>query len=99
MKNQVKSFYCFKGSWFDIFDKLAGIIKPKDCQRFSIWESLTSQGNHLLIVYGTEVPADYQQNFDLERITEPDFQAHFKIKIKDHRIHGYNEFGKIKNRA
>jgi hypothetical protein len=96
MNDQMKSFYAFKGSWFEIFDKLVGIIQPKNFQRFSIWESLTGHSNHLLIVYGTEIPFEYQQNFDLEKITEPDFHTNFRHKIKEHRIHGYNEFNKAK---
>lgn len=88
----MKTFYSFRGSWFEIFDKLVGIIQPKDCQRFAVWESKKRNEGHLLIVYGTSLSSDWQNRHDIKEITEPDFQSNFKSKMSDHRIHGYNEY-------
>jgi hypothetical protein len=89
----MKSFYSFQGSWFDILDKLIGIIKPSNVQRFTIWESKKNE-KHLLIVYGTQLSHDWQERYDVKGVTEPEFQIKFKPKMKEHIIHGYNEFNK-----
>ena len=89
----MKSFYAFKGSWFEILDKLVGVIQPRNCERFSIWES-TNKNQHLLIVYGIHLSPEWQRKYNVQTITEPDFNLQLKAKMKDHRIHGYNEFEK-----
>ncbi len=88
----MKSFYLFEGSWFDVFDKLAGMIQPNHGQRFSIWESKIRTDTHLLIVYGTQLDSQWQRHYNINGITESDFQTYFQPKMKAHIIHGYNEF-------
>ena len=88
----MKSFYLFEGSWFYVFDKLVGIIKPGKAQRFSIWESKKRSEGHLLIMYGNELTEEWQSRFEVKKITEPEFQTNFKSKMREHIIHGYNEF-------
>jgi hypothetical protein len=88
----MKSFYLFEGSWFYVFDKLVGIIKPGNAQRFSIWESKKRSEGHLLIMYGNELTEEWQGRFEVKKITEPEFQTNFKSKMREHIIHGYNEF-------
>jgi hypothetical protein len=94
-KTQMKSFYAFRGSWFEIFDKLAGILNPQNLQRFAIWESKSKIEGNLLIVYGPKITDKLQHINELEEITDPDFDTNYKSKIRDRRIHGYNEFSKI----
>ena len=94
-KTQMKSFYTFRGSWFEIFDKLAGILNPQNLQRFSIWESKSKTEGNLLIVYGPRITDKLQHLNELEEIADPDFDSNYKSKIRDHKIHGYNEFSKI----
>jgi hypothetical protein len=94
MKEEKKSVYLFNGCWFDIFDMLVGIIKPTNAQRFSVWESRNKTGDHLLIVYGTRLTDEWQQQYKVIRISEPEFQMNYKAKLKEHIIHGYNEFEK-----
>jgi hypothetical protein len=90
--NQKKSFYIFKGSWFDIFDKLVGILKPRNTEQFTIWESKTNKSVHLLITYGTALPGELQSRHELKEITEPEFHTSFKPTLSEHVVHGYNEF-------
>ncbi|SRR6266487_5155402 len=94
-KTQMKSFYAFRGSWFEIFDKLAGILNPQNLQRFAIWESKSKIEGNLLIVYGLRITDKLQSINELEEITEPEFYTNYKSKIGDRKIHGYNEFSKI----
>jgi hypothetical protein len=94
-KTQMKSFYAFRGSWFEIFDKLAGILNPQNLQRFAIWESKSKIEGNLLIVYGLRITDKLQSINELEEITEPEFDTNYKSKIGDRKIHGYNEFSKI----
>jgi len=89
---QKKSFYIFKGSWFDIFDKLLGILQPRNAGQFTVWESKANKSLHLLITYGTVLPGELQSRHDLKEITEPEFYASFKPTLKEHIVHGYNEF-------
>jgi hypothetical protein len=91
----MKSFYAFRGSWFEIFDKLAGILNPQNLQRFAIWESKSKIEGNLLIVYGPRITDKLQHINELEEITDPDFDTNYKSKIRDRKIHGYNEFSKI----
>jgi len=72
-----------------------GIINPGNIERFAIWES-KKQASHLLIVYGAQLTDDWKQRFGINGITESEFQSSFKPKIKEHRIHGYNEFNQNK---
>jgi hypothetical protein len=90
--NQKKSFYIFNGSWFDIFDKLVGILQPRNTNQFSIWESKRKTNGHLLITYGTALPHDLQSRHNLKEITEPEFQASYIPSLTEHIVHGYNEF-------
>ncbi len=90
--NPKRSFYIFKGSWFDIFDKLVGILKPRNTEQFTIWESKANKRAHLLITYGTALPGELQNRHEIKEITEPEFQASFKPTLKEHVVHGYNEF-------
>jgi len=90
--NQKKSFYIFNGSWFDIFDKLVGVLRPRNTTQFTIWESKRKKDGHLLITYGTVLPPDLQSRHDLREITEPEFHASYKPTLREHIIHGYNEF-------
>ncbi|TMI90587.1 MAG: hypothetical protein E6H06_17275 [Bacteroidetes bacterium] len=94
MKDEFKSIYRFEGRWFDIFDMLVGVIKPTNAQRFSVWESRRKTDGHLLIVYDRHLADEWQQRYRVTRVTEPEFQHHYKSKIKEHVIHGYNEFSK-----
>ena len=94
MKDQVKSFYQFNGCWFDVLDMLVGIIKPTNAQRFSIWECAKKTDGHLLIVYELCLAEDWQQKHNVKKITEPEFQTIYRARIKEHVIHGYNEFDK-----
>jgi hypothetical protein len=94
MKAEIKAVYHFNGCWFDIFDMLVGIIKPINAQRFSVWESRKQTDGHLLIVYGPCLADECLQRYNLKRITEPEFQMNYKPKLKEHVIHGYNEFNK-----
>jgi hypothetical protein len=87
-----RCFYIFKGSWFDVFDKLVGILKPRNTEQFTIWESKTNNRVHLLITYGTALPGELQSRHELKEITEPEFHASFKPALKEHKVHGYNEF-------
>ena len=89
---QKRSFYTFKGSWFDIFDKLVGILKPRNAEQFSVWESKANKRLHLLITYGTRLPGELQLRHELNEISEPEFHAHFRRTLGDHVVHGYNEF-------
>jgi hypothetical protein len=97
MKDESKSVYRFNGCWFDIFDMLVGVIKPTNALRFSVWESRKKTEGHLLIVYGSPLAEEWQQQYNVTRITEPEFRANFKPKAKEHIIHGYNEFEKTKS--
>jgi hypothetical protein len=90
--NSKRSFYLFKGSWFDIFDKLVGILQPRNTEQFTIWESKPNKRVHLLITYGTALPGELQHRHEFREITEPEFQASFKPTLKEHVVHGYNEF-------
>src|SRR6266508_526390 len=90
--NQKKSFYIFNGSWFDIFDKLVGILQPRNTTQFTILESKRKKSGHLLITYGTTLPYDLQSRHDLKEITEPEFEASYISTLRDHIVHGYNEF-------
>ena len=90
--NQKKSFYIFTGSWFDIFDKLVGILQPRNTTQFTIWESKGKTSGHLLITYGTVLPPDLQYRHNLKEITEPEFLMSFKPTLREHVVHGYNEF-------
>jgi hypothetical protein len=90
--NPKKSFYIFKGSWFDIFDKLVGILQPKNAEQFTIWESKKNKSAHLLIAYGNALPGELQSKHELKEITEPEFQTSFKPTLSEHKVHGYNEF-------
>ena len=94
MREEIKSVYHFNGSWFDIFDMLVGIIKPSNAQQISIWESRQKTEGHLLIVYGGLLSEDWLQRNQVRKITEPEFRINYKPKLKDHIIHGYNEFAK-----
>ena len=94
MREEIKSVYHFNGCWFDIFDMLVGILNPANAQTFSVWESRKKADGHLLIVYGATLTDEWQQRYKVKRIPEPEFQTNFKPKIKEHIIHGYNEFNK-----
>jgi hypothetical protein len=94
MKDRAKSFYQFNGCWFDVLDMLVGIIKPTNAQRFSIWEGPKKNDGHLLIVYELRLAEDWQQKHKVKKISEPEFQTTYKARIKEHVIHGYNEFDK-----
>ena len=89
---QKKSFYTFRGSWFDIFDKLVGILKPRNAEQFTIWESKSNKSVHLLITYGNTIPGELQSRHELKEISEPEFHTSFKPTLREHVIHGYNEF-------
>ena len=95
VKTQMKSFYAFRGSWFEIFDKLTGILNPQNLQRFAIWESKSKIDGNLLIVYGPRITDKLQNINDLEEITGPEFCTNLKSRIREHKIHGYNEFSKM----
>jgi hypothetical protein len=92
IEDQKKSFYIFRGSWFDIFDKLLGILQPRNTGQFAVWESKANKSVHLLITYGTSLSGEIQHRHELKEITEPEFQASFKPLLKEHIVHGYNEF-------
>ena len=94
MKEQVKSVYQFSGCWFDIFDMLVGIIKPTNAERFSVWESRKQTNGHLLITYGPRLTEECLQRYNLKQIPEPEFRMNYRSKVKEHIIHGYNEFDK-----
>jgi hypothetical protein len=94
MNNKVKSVYHFDGSWFDVFDMLVGIIKPNNAQRFSVWESRHKNNGHLLIVYGEELGDTWHPAYPLKKISAPEFEMNYRSRIKEHIIHGYNEFKK-----
>jgi hypothetical protein len=94
MKEEKKSVYEFNGCWFDIFDMLVGIIKPTNAERFSVWESRKKTDSHLLIVYGSWLTEEWQQRYNVKRISEPEFQMNYRSKVKEHIVHGYNEFDK-----
>ena len=89
--NHKKSFYTFKGSWFDIFDKLVGILKPRNTEQFAVWESKKNKRVHLLITYGSALPGELQRRHELVEISEPEFRTNFKAASTEHVIHGYNE--------
>lgn len=92
MHPKQKSFYVFKGSWFDIFDKLTGFLKPRNTANFTVWEAKSQKRMHLLITYGAALPNELQRRHDLIEISEPEFQSSFKPVLSEHIIHGYNEF-------
>lgn len=94
MNDELKSFYRFEGCWFDVFDMLVGIIKPKNAQRFSVWESREKPNGHLLIIYGPRLTEEWERRYNVKAITEPEFETDFKCKMEEHIIHGYNEFNK-----
>jgi hypothetical protein len=94
MKEKIKSVYHFNGCWFDVFDMLVGIIKPTNAQRFTVWESTKKTEGHLLIVYDSRLTEEWQHTHNLKRISEPEFQLKYKPRLKEHIIHGYNEFDK-----
>ena len=94
MNDHRKSVYQFDGCWFDAFDMLVGIIKPQNAQRFSVWESIKKTNGHLLIVYGENLGEDWRQSYPLKKISAPDFELNYRSRIKEHIIHGYNEFTK-----
>jgi hypothetical protein len=94
MNDKLKSVYRFDGYWFDVFDMLVGIIKPKNAQQFSVWESRKKTTGHLLIVYGENLGDDWRQGYPLKRISAPEFEMNYRSRIKEHIIHGYNEFSK-----
>jgi hypothetical protein len=89
MNDHPKSVYHFDGSWFDVFDMLVGIIKPNNAQRFSVWESRQKINGHLLIVYGSDLGDDWP----MRKISAPEFE-NYRSRMKEHIIHGYNEFNK-----
>lgn len=80
MKNKIRSIYTFKGSWFEIFDKLVAILKSQNLQKFAIWESKSRNGENLLIVYGSQLTAVLQNRYNLKEITEPEFDMNFKVR-------------------
>jgi hypothetical protein len=92
----MKSFYEFKGSWLQIFDRLVGIISPSNVRKFTIWESKSVSKKHLLIVYQVNLDGEWERLSDINRISESEFVANYKCKINDHVIHGFNEFKKEK---
>jgi len=94
MNGQFRSVYHFDGSWFDVFDMLVGIIKPKNTHQFSVWESRKKTNGHLLIVYGEDLGEDWRQGYALKKISAPEFEMNYRSRIKEHIIHGYNEFSK-----
>jgi hypothetical protein len=89
---QKKSFYIFNGCWFDVFDKLVGILQPGNARQFTVWESRKTKTGHLLIAYGTKLPPDLQSRHDLKEITEPEFWTNIKPTLSERVVHGFNEF-------
>jgi hypothetical protein len=86
------SFYEFSGSWADIFDKLVGVIHPRNTCEFAIWESKSKDTRHVLITYGRQLPNDILCRHCLEEISEPDFRQRVQRTAKDHIIHGNNAY-------
>ena len=81
MKNKIRSFYTFMGSWFEIFDKLVTVLNSRNLQKFAIWESRSGNGENLLILYGSQLTGVLQNRHDLKEITEPEFDMNFKVRM------------------
>jgi len=82
MKNKIRSFYTFRGSWFEIFDNLVTVLNSRHLQKFAIWESRSGNGENLLILYGSQLKDILQNQHNLKEITEPEFDTNFKPKIR-----------------
>ena len=81
MKNKIRSFYTFRGSWFEIFDKLVTVLNSRNLQKFAIWESRSANGENLLILDGSQLTGVLQNRHDLKEITEPEFDTNFKVRM------------------
>ncbi len=82
MKNKIKSFYTFKGSWFEIFDKHLGIFNAQHLQKFAIWASRSGNGENVLVIYGSQLKEVLQNKHSLRQISEPEFDMSLNGKAR-----------------
>ena len=99
MRTKTTDVYTFKGTWFDIFDKLSGLITPENIQKFAIWESRSKNNEHLLVVYKFRLTDMFQRKSNLNEIDKPEFYSNLRTRMRNLKIHRYNEFHKINRRT
>jgi hypothetical protein len=91
MNDTFKSYYKFKGSWFEIYEKLIEFVRPQKNLRFSIWQSRTAKHDHVLVVYGLSLPGKLMMDYSLVEIDHEDVSG-FVNHPELYRIRGFNEF-------